>query len=97
MTKYIKSGWEHKPQNWEEHDINEININNIKNYDKKNICNKNVCNGNICNDIDAIFVLAGGLDENGDLYEWVKRRLGLAFNLYNKKNTEIICLGGKYI
>lgn len=43
---------------------------------------------------DIIIVLAGGLDENGNIYEWVKRRLDNAIKEFNKKETIILCLGG---
>ena len=43
---------------------------------------------------DIILILAGGLDQNGNVYEWVRRRLDLSIELFNKKNVPIICLGG---
>lgn len=43
---------------------------------------------------DIILVLAGGIDANGIIHEWVKRRLDDAIIYFNKKNIPIICLGG---
>lgn len=43
---------------------------------------------------DAIFLLAGGLDELGQVNEWVKRRCDLCIDYYQKHKVPIICLGG---
>ena len=50
---------------------------------------------------DSIFVLAGGIKDDGEVHEWVVRRLDLALNIYfnyknknNDDNIKIICLGG---
>ncbi len=45
-------------------------------------------------DYDIILILAGGLDKNGNVYEWVKRRLDITIELFYKKRVPIICLGG---
>lgn len=82
---YIKSGWDHKPNGWEEEDIDNINPHRYTlSVDSSLLDNVNY---------DAIFVLAGGLQDNNDIHEWVKRRLDVAHNLY-KQGTKIICLGG---
>ena len=42
------------------------------------------------NIIDAIFVLAGGLNENKKVHEWVIRRLDLAYHInFISKNKKI--------
>jgi len=79
---YIKSGWECKPDGWEEQDIKIYSGNN-------NTPNNN----NISNTFDMIFVLAGGLDNNNNINEWTKRRLDIAHQLYIE-GIKIVCLGG---
>lgn len=44
--------------------------------------------------IELILVLAGGLNEEGKLHEWVIRRLDKAIELYKKNHCPIICCGG---
>jgi vancomycin permeability regulator SanA len=47
------------------------------------------------NNYDIILILAGGYNnETGEIHEWVKRRLDLAYNKFMEKNVPIICLGG---
>lgn len=47
------------------------------------------------NNFDVILVLAGGYNnKTGELHEWVKRRLDLAYKNFQEKNIPIICLGG---
>ena len=42
-----------------------------------------------------IFVLAGGITDKGIVYDFVKKRLDIAIDIYNKKdNTIIFCIGG---
>lgn len=42
-----------------------------------------------------IVVLAGGIDNSGNPYQWVKNRLDLAIDLFKTTNTsKIFCLGG---
>jgi vancomycin permeability regulator SanA len=41
-----------------------------------------------------ICVLAGGLQENGEPHEFVKKRLDKAIELYNNKKSHILVLGG---
>ena len=48
-------------------------------------------NNNIEN---LICVLAGGLQENGEPHEFVKKRLDKAIELYNNKKSHILVLGG---
>lgn len=76
----INDGWNKKPEGWDD----------LKIYDNKNIKDKLDINFNY----DSIFVLAGGINKNGECYEWVKRRLDLAVKLYNFSNKNIFCLGG---
>ena len=76
----INDGWNKKPYGWEE-----LNI-----YDHENITEKL----DIHFDYDSIFVLAGGINKNGECHKWVKRRLDLAVKLHNFSNGNIYCLGG---
>lgn len=80
-------GWDDKPDGWE-------------NINKTNTLCKNI-DTNINNkykdiELDAIFVLAGGLDQNGHVHEFVKKRLDQAIKIHNSlnKKIKIICLGG---
>lgn len=41
-----------------------------------------------------IFVLSGGLNDDGSVYPWVARRLDMAFKYYIQKQCKIICLSG---
>ena len=43
---------------------------------------------------DLIIVLAGGLDNEGKIYEWVRRRLERAIELYTIHKIPILCCGG---
>lgn len=63
--------------------------NNLENWEKHNNVynNKNII-------IDVIVVLAGGLDNDGKLHEWVKRRLDRTIELNKMYNVPIICCGG---
>lgn len=84
-----KSGWEFRPEGWEEIDYQivekppnpETHLNPkydvLKKYDQ-----------------EVIFVLAGGLNEYAKNHQWVIRRLDLALHLYYQKKRKIICLGG---
>lgn len=45
-------------------------------------------------DYQLIITLAGGLDKNGSIHEWVKRRLDDSITYFNKNNVPILCLGG---
>jgi vancomycin permeability regulator SanA len=82
-------GWDLIPNGWEFINKSCIDSKNKNNY--KSVCNK-------YNDIklDVIFVLAGGLNENGSVHEFVKERLDLAKDVYNTMSNQIkiICLGG---
>ena len=76
-------GWDKKPDNWEETNIY-YNITNSKNIKS---------NFNISN-YDGIFVLAGGIDNEGKCYPWILKRLDCAYKLYKEINKPIFCLGG---
>ena len=94
MDTQSKDGWETKPNYWEteteemKYTIHQSSENNDDL--KKPDYSKRL--------IDAIFVLAGGLTDNGKLHEWVIRRLNLALKLHknsvNREKQKIICLGG---
>lgn len=43
---------------------------------------------------DVIIVLAGGLTDSGEVHPWVMRRLDKAIQIYNQRNTPILCCGG---
>lgn len=86
-------GWDKKPTDWEDEPetLKQELLNHKCVYS---------FNSSLYKDIkpDAIFVLAGGLTDNGKVHEWVMRRLDLAFHIYNsyksKDNIKLICLGG---
>jgi vancomycin permeability regulator SanA len=80
-------GWDIKPIGWE--NITKINHISGTNTHETNNKYKNI-------KLDAIFVLAGGLDHKGQVHEFVKERLDLAISIYCtlNKNIKIICLGG---
>jgi hypothetical protein len=44
--------------------------------------------------IDLLIVLAGGLNEEGKVHEWVKRRLDRAIEIHKIFNCPILCSGG---
>lgn len=78
----MDSGWNTKPTGWEEtHEKYKIkhNFNKI-NFDTKNT--------------DVIIVMAGGLDDNGNIHPWVKKRLDVALDLYRQNPKFILCTGG---
>lgn len=77
------NGWDNKPNGWESLNKNIYNINSLN---KQNINTKH--------EYDAIFVLAGGIDNNGLVFPWVKRRLDVAREIYNNQPSKIICMGG---
>jgi vancomycin permeability regulator SanA len=97
------TGWDNRPPGWEEitygyvhdqlHIITDYSNDNLAQHsndltkdDKKRIPD--------LGEEDAIFVLAGGLNEENRNHQWVIRRLDLAIELYKIKNVPIICLGG---
>jgi len=49
---------------------------------------------NIENKIDLLIVLAGGLNEKGQLHEWVIRRLERSIELHKINKCPILCCGG---
>lgn len=42
--------------------------------------------------MDAILILGGGLNEDGSVNQWTKRRLDKAIELYTEKRSLILCL-----
>lgn len=79
-----KHGWNQRPTGWQE-------IKQTK-FSKKNHSHK-ISNIKKYNQ-EVIFILAGGLNEEGENHDWVKRRLDAALDLYQQKKRKIICLGG---
>jgi vancomycin permeability regulator SanA len=79
-----KHGWENKPIGWE---YLVQNIDNKKRHIHHHINNK-------LHNIDAIFVLAGGLKDHNTLNDWVIDRLDLAYDIYKNTKVKIICMGG---
>ena len=75
-------GWIKKPDGWESID------------NKKNISNQNLPLLEKKFNIDGIFVLAGGIDNDGNCHPWVKRRLDLSYQIHKNTNKPIFCLGG---
>lgn len=78
--------WSKRIDNWEQFDKQPNYKNDIKSKIDENIPV-----------YDAIFVLAGGINESGFIYPWVKERLDCAIKIYNNhpnSNTKIISLGG---
>lgn len=56
-----------------------------KNYNKYDVTSKK---------LDVIIVLAGGLNHEGKVHEWVRRRLDRAIELHKIYAIPIICCGG---
>jgi vancomycin permeability regulator SanA len=79
-------GWIYSPDGWK----NSENLYFFKNELNNNDNDQNV----IFNNIKYIFVLAGGITDDGYVHPWVKRRLDIAKYIYNKSPCKIICLGG---
>lgn len=86
LPKKSNHGWTKIPYGWKSTD-NKYN-------EKKSSLNK-IINPKIISNSQAVFVLAGGLNDNGIVHEWVKRRLdiGLEIAKINKK-CKIVCVGG---
>lgn len=80
----MNHGWETKVDGWEECDDK---------YSLRAVVNQKYT---YKNNPDVILIMAGGLDDNGDIHEWVKRRLDAAIIYYNKypNDTTLIPLGG---
>lgn len=89
------NGWETKPDRWEEEpedlrrqldlfaEQSNSHEQTIDKYDEIIF--------------DAIFVLAGGLQDNGEVHRWVTNRLDIAYQIYqkqSKRKPKIICIGG---
>lgn len=79
----MTEGWIKKPLGWE----STYNFN--EEYSSKDI----ILSEDI-EDTDGIFVLAGGIDENGHCHPWVQKRLDLSYSMYKNNNKPIFCLGG---
>lgn len=75
----MTEGWEKKPLGWE-------------NIDHKQHCNQS--KSPTYHSYNWIFVLAGGLNKDGEVYPWVERRLDSAINYYNGRKCKIVCMGG---
>ncbi len=80
----MDDGWIKKPYEWENTDNITKHVNNTSTTKTTNKYDAN----------DVIFVLAGGLSDDGELPIWVKLRLDMAYDIYLTKNRNIICLGG---
>lgn len=78
------NGWVQKPIGWEETD-NKYRLEHKTLSVKPDITIDN---------IDVIIVMAGGLEDDGKIYPWVKKRLDLAIELYRKIPKYILCTGG---
>jgi len=78
-------GFIKKPKQW-----NNITFNYTNLYKKNNSLVSNI-------NYDVLFILAGGFNQQGEINEWVKRRLDYAIEIYNNNPTKIkyiVCLGG---
>ena len=76
------NGWEKTPSGWE-----------FANG-KYNIKHQVIINQKQKFNYDAIFVLAGGIDNDGNIHPWVQRRLDIAIDLGNNNDIPIVVLGG---
>lgn len=77
------AGWEETPYGWEDtHGRYQVTSHR---KDLRDIPNKK---------FDVIIVMAGGLNDEGDIHPWVENRLNLVIELYKKSQTKIICTGG---
>lgn len=79
-------GWICKPDNWE-------NISPIYNFNDLTYNNNSIYKEKYSN-IDGIFVLAGGIKEDGKCHDFVKDRLNIAYEIHKSNNKPIFCLGG---
>ena len=74
--------WENPPQE-------------LTNQLDKRITNKlNETHINLAIEPDAIFVMAGGLQDDGQVHDWVIDRLDLVYLIYQQTKAKIICTGG---
>ena len=81
MTHIQPQGWEHKPDGWDSLDkLYDTNSKKIIGYRPYNI--------------DGIFVLAGGINIEGQCHPWVINRLDFAYDIHKSTNKPIYCLGG---
>jgi vancomycin permeability regulator SanA len=78
-----KPGWNEKPSGWED---------THRHYRLQYHPTDEVKIG--IEPLDLIIIMAGGLDDNGDLYPWVKQRLDQAISMFKRKPTLILCTGG---
>lgn len=78
-------GWIQRPDGWN-------HVNSLEDYDSDD----SVCLSSVDNylDIEYVFVLAGGLDQEGRNHPWVKDRLDMALELYRARRRKICILGG---
>jgi vancomycin permeability regulator SanA len=88
------NGWESKPELWEEEPDNikkQLDL-LITQSEKTQVVDQRYDNIHL----DAIFVLAGGLQNDGQVHQWVVARLDTAYQIYAAKvqKPKIICLGG---
>lgn len=101
----MNTGWDNRPPGWEEITYNYLHdqLHIIPDYSRDTNCCHNDATSNLSdinatsnqsNNHEAIFVLAGGLNEENRNHQWVTRRLDLAVELYQTRNVPIICLGG---
>lgn len=79
----MTEGWMKKPIGWE-------SLDNLTEYSSEDtlFISKYIQN------TDGIFILAGGIDENGNCHPWVKKRLDLCYKIHKSNNKPIFCLGG---
>lgn len=79
-------GWTKRPEGWNL-------VRSLGDYDEPtDVCLSNRIQN--YNHIDYIFVLAGGLDQEGRNHPWVKDRLDVALELYRIRPRKIVILGG---
>ena len=79
-------GWNKKPLGWE-------TIETCNSYSNEKLDIPYNLVNNIYS-VEGIFVLAGGIDDNGICYPWVTKRLDLAYQIYKQIDKPIFCLGG---
>ena len=84
----MECGWEKKPIGWEENIKTSLKIQKEHSTEKCKSIDANYTN------IDGIFVLAGGINKNGECHPFVIERLIAALDIYNKIKKPIFCIGG---
>ena len=78
----MQEGWNNKPHGWED------------THDKYRIQHNHRDNTTNIQELDLIIVMAGGLDDKGQIHPWVKNRLDTAIDLYEQTPKLILCTGG---